>query len=217
MKYVIKRAATMLVRDLKKGVSPVAIAERAGRYALEIASAQLWLRDVQHVGRGVRCFHRPRIANAGTISIGRNSLLRSVLVPVELACEDGARLDIGEDCFINYGVSVGCTKQITIGDRCRIGPYTMIIDTPFHDIYDRLKRPPGEPTTLESDVWLGAKVSVMPGVTIGRGSVIGTGSVVTKSVPPFSVAAGVPAKVIDTLDPAKFVMPPSYSPERDDR
>ena len=212
MRYVIKRAATMFLRDLKKGVSPLRLASRAARYSYEIASAQLWLSSFERIGRGVRCFGRPRIDNAGTMRIGRNSLLRSVIVPVELTCGEGATLEIGEDCFINYGVSVGCTKHITIGDRCRIGPYTMIIDTPFHDVYDRLKRPPGTPTIIETDVWIGAKVSIMPGVTIGHGSIVGTGAVVTKDVPAYSIVGGVPAKVIDKLDPNKFVMPATFSP-----
>lgn len=213
MRYVIKRAATMFIRDMRKGVSPTRLAERAARYSYEIASAQLWLRSFASIGRGVRCFGRPRIDNAGTMRIGRNSLLRSIIVPVELSCGEGATLDIGEDCFINYGVSIGCTKHVSIGDRCRIGPYTMIIDTPFHDAYDRLKRPPGTPTIIETDVWIGAKVSIMPGVTIGHGSIVGTGAVVTKDVPAFSVVGGVPAKIIDKLDPNKFVMPQSFSPQ----
>ena len=212
MRYVIKRAATMFLRDLKKGVSPLRLASRAARYSYEIASAQLWLSSFERIGRGVRCFGRPRIDNAGTMRIGRNSLLRSVIVPVELTCGEGATLEIGEDCFINYGVSIGCTKHVSIGDRCRIGPYTMIIDTPFHDVYDRLKRPEGQSTIIETDVWIGAKVSIMPGVTIGHGSIVGTGAVVTKDVPAYSIVGGVPAKVIDKLDPNKFVMPATFSP-----
>lgn len=215
MKYVIKRALTMLRRDTKKGLSPRALLRRAARYSYEIGGAQLWLRDVNELGRGVRCYHQPRVVNDGTMRIGRNTLLRSILVPVELTCADGALLEIGEDCFINYGVSIGCTKHVSIGDRCRIGPYTMIIDTPFHDVYDRLKRPEGLSTIIETDVWIGAKVSIMPGVTIGHGSVVGTGAVVTKDVPAYSVVGGVPAKVIDKLDPDKFVMPPGFSPNRD--
>jgi maltose O-acetyltransferase len=215
MKYVIKRAFTMLQRDLKNGITPRALLERAARYSYEIGSAQLWLRGAAHLGRGVRTFGKPRVDVQGTLRIGRNSLFRNILVPVEIAVTQGATLEIGEDCFINYGVSLGCTKSITIGDRCRIGPYTMIIDTPFHDTYDRSKRPPGTPVVIEPDVWLGAKVSVMPGVTIGRGSIVGTGSVVTKDVPPFTVVGGVPAKIIEKLDPDKFVMPEGFSPKRE--
>jgi len=217
MKYVIKRALTMLNRDMKKGISPARLIRRAARYSYEIGGARLWLRDVNELDKGVRCYHKPHVVNDGTMRIGRNTLLRSILVPVELTCSDGALLEIGKDCFINYGVSIGCTKHISIGDRCRIGPYSMIIDTPFHDVYDRLKRPEGQSTVIETDVWIGAKVSVMPGVRIGHGSVVGTGAVVTKDVPAYSVVGGVPAKIIDTLDPDKFVMPPGFSPNRDHR
>jgi acetyltransferase-like isoleucine patch superfamily enzyme len=81
----------------------------------------------------------------------------------------------------------------------------MIVDSAFHELLDRSKRPASQPVVIEDDVWIGAKASIMPGVTIGRGSVVGTAAVVTKDVPPFSVVAGVPARIVKTLDPAKFV------------
>jgi maltose O-acetyltransferase len=206
MRNILKRAFSSFTRDLNKGSSPRRLAERAVRYSYELAAAKVYLRDVTTVGEGVRCYGRPRIDNQGVMTIGHHTVLRNVVVPVELASGENATLEIGHDCSINYGVSIGCTKHVSIGARCRIGPYTMIIDTQFHDLYDRTKRPPGTPTVIEADVWLGAKVSVMPGVTIGRGSVVATGAVVTKDVPPFSVVGGVPAKVIDSLDPEKFVV-----------
>ena len=55
-----------------------------------------------------------------------------------------------------------------------------------------------KPITIEDDVWIGGGAIILPGVTIGKGSVIGTGSVVTKSIPPYSVAAGNPCRVIKT-------------------
>lgn len=58
---------------------------------------------------------------------------------------------------------------------------------------------------LEDDVWVGAKVSIMPGVRIGRGSIVGAGSVVTRDIAPFTVVGGVPARVLRTLDSSKFV------------
>lgn len=192
-------------RDRAKGTSTRRLVERAARYSYELAAAKLYLRDVSVVGSGVRCNGRPRIVNHGTMIIGANTLLRSVMVAVELTCDEKAVLTIGQDCSINYGASIGCTKQIEIGPRCRLGPYTMIIDSQFHELYDRRARPAGVFTVLESDVWLGAKVSVMPGVRIGKASVVATGAVVTKDVPPFTVVAGVPAKVIDRIDPEKFV------------
>jgi maltose O-acetyltransferase len=196
-----------LRRQLDRGVRPWHLARKATRYAAELATARLFLLGVNEVGRGVRTLGRPRIENEGFIRIGDDTLLRSIIVPIELGCGPGARLEIGNECSLNYGVSLGCTKAIRIGDRCRLGPYTMIIDTTFHDPYERTKRPPGQPVTLEADVWIGAKVSVMPGVTIGRGAIVATGAVVTSDVEPFTVVGGVPAKVIDRLDPARFVTP----------
>ena len=58
---------------------------------------------------------------------------------------------------------------------------------------------------LEDDVWLGTRVTVLRGVRIGRGSIIGAGSVVAKDIPPYSVAQGVPAQVVGTLDAQRFV------------
>lgn len=202
---VLERARRVLARDVAQGLSPVELAKKSTRYALELALAPVFLRAVNQVGQGVRTLGRPRIDNQGFISIGANTLLRSVNVPVELAAGPGARLEIGADCSLNYGVSLGCTAHLRLGDRCRLGPYVMIVDSEFHDAYERTRRPPPRPVVLEDDVWVGAKASVLPGVTIGRGAIVGTGAVVTHDVEPFTVVAGVPAKVVSRLDPAKFV------------
>lgn len=202
----VTRAFTKLQRDLGRGETLPRLASKSARYALELATARLYLTGIS-LGTGVRTLGKPRIENHGTISIGAHTLLRSINVPVELACEAGAELTIGQHCMINYGVSLGCTKSITIGDRCRLGPYVMVVDTGFHELYDRQKRPPSQPVVLEDDVWIGAKASVMPGVHIGRGAVIGAGAVVTRDVPAFAVVAGVPAQIIKQLDPSKFVVP----------
>jgi acetyltransferase-like isoleucine patch superfamily enzyme len=194
-----------LSRDVKAGRSPAELVSTSTRYVVELASARLYLSAVNEVGAGVRTLERPRIDNQGWMGIGHHTLLRSVNVPVELATTAGARLTIGADCSINYGVSIGCTELIRIGERCRLGPYVMIVDSAFHELLDRSKRPASQPVVIEDDVWIGAKASIMPGVTIGRGSVVGTAAVVTKDVPPFSVVAGVPARIVKTLDPAKFV------------
>jgi maltose O-acetyltransferase len=77
----------------------------------------------------------------------------------------------------------------------------MLMDNDFHRIEPerRLERPDSAPIVLEANVWLGARVIVTRGVTIGEGSVVGAGSVVTSDVPPRTVVAGVPARVIRTI------------------
>lgn len=194
-----------LLRDRDAGVRVGRLVQKGAHYVLELAAAPLYLRAVDEVGEGVRTFGRPRIENLGRMVIGAGTLLRSVNVPVELATGDGAELVIGRDVRLNYGVSIGVVRQIQLGDRVRVGPYAMIIDSEFHDLYDRDKRARPRPVIIEDDVWIGAKASVLPGVTIGRGSVVGTAAVVTRDVPPFTVVAGVPAREVKRLDPARFV------------
>jgi acetyltransferase-like isoleucine patch superfamily enzyme len=93
---------------------------------------------------------------------------------------------------------------VRIGDRVRVGPYVMIIDTEFHGAYDRNSMPEPKPIVIEDDVWIGAKATIMPGVTIGRGSIVGISSVVAADVAPFTVVLGIPARPVRKLDPAQF-------------
>jgi acetyltransferase-like isoleucine patch superfamily enzyme len=191
-------------RDRGQGVR--ALVSKGWDYAIGLLTARLYLRSVSRVGRGVRTLGRPRIENYGTMELHDHVQLRSILVPVELTCGHGAVLEIGEDTFLNYGVSIGATGEIRLGKRVNVGPYVMIIDTQFHDAHDRNKVPPPRPVIIEDDVFLGAKCSVMPGVRIGRASIVGVGSVVTKDVPPFTVVGGVPAVELRKLDESRFVV-----------
>lgn len=136
--------------------------------------------------------------------MGRDVLVRSILVPAEIGTGRHGVLTIGDGVRINYGTSIYADRAITIGDRVRIGPHSSIVDTDFHDLYDHNVKPEGAPVVIEDDVWIGARCTVLKGVHIGRGAVIGTGAIVTKDVPPFTVMAGVPAKPINRLDPSRF-------------
>jgi len=178
---------------------------RGVRYLWELITARVYLRGADAVGSHARTLGRPRIHNLGTLRLGSHVLLRSVNVPVELCTGPGGTLRIGDGVRLNYGISIGAEGEITIGDRVRIGPYVMIVDTDFHDPYQRSLRPAPERVAIEDDVWIGAKASVLKGVRIGRGSIVGVGAVVTEDVPPFSIVAGVPAKKIGMLDPSRFI------------
>lgn len=101
------------------------------------------------------------------------------------------------------GVGIGCEVYgpVTIGNDVMMGP-EVVIYTSGHR-FDRTDIPMAEqdftdpePVTIGNDVWIGRRVMIMPGVTIGDGCVIGAGAVVTKDIPPYTVAAGVPAKVV---------------------
>ncbi len=203
MRDLFEKARDKLLRD--QHLPWAVVARKGARYAREVLLARLYLRGVDQVGEGVRTLGRPRIDNLGRMTIGAHTLLRSVNVPVELATGLEATLEIGEEVRLNYGVSIGAMGSVRLGNRVRVGPYVMIIDTEFHDPYQREKMPAARPVVIEDDVFIGAKSSVMPGVTIGRGAIIGTGSVVTANVAPFTVVGGVPAKPIRQLDPERFV------------
>jgi maltose O-acetyltransferase len=201
---LVAEAKERLVRNREAPLSMVLV--RGAQYAMGRATAPLHLWNVNRVGRGVRTQGRPRIENFGRIEIGDGVNLKGVPFRVELVCGPGARLSIGDDTFVNYATSIAATGSITIGARVNVGPFVMIIDTSFHDPYDRNAVPPAKPIVIEDDVFLGAKCSVMPGVTIGRGAIVGAHAVVTKDVAPFTVVAGVPARKVDEIDARKFVV-----------
>jgi len=108
-----------------------------------------------------------------------------------------SRIQIGNGCGFS-GTTIGCGLSIRIGDGVRCGANTVITDTDWHTDDPRTRS--DAPIVIEDGVWLGLNVTVLKGVTIGRGSFVASGSVVTRSVPAYSVAAGVPARVIRCLE-----------------
>jgi acetyltransferase-like isoleucine patch superfamily enzyme len=116
-----------------------------------------------------------------------------------LATNDSARIVIGENCYVNRHTMLDASTRIEIGAQTMIGPFCYITD---HDHAFGVGAAPGEtplvsePTRIGQRCWLGAQVSVLKGVTIGDGTVVGAGSVVTKSLPPNVVTAGSPAKIL---------------------
>ena len=124
---------------------------------------------------------------------------------VWLTSESG-RITIGGGALLNLGVMVAALERVEIGAHCMLANGCVVTDADHR--FDDPERPvPWQgftsdgPTVLGDNVWLGAHVVVTSGVTIGRRSVIGAGSVVTRDVPEFSVAAGVPARVIGSVRP----------------
>ena len=111
----------------------------------------------------------------------------------------GKNTKIGKRVFINAGCQFQDQGGITIGDDVLVGPQT-IIATLNHDP-DPEKRGGmfAKPVVIGDKVWLGARVTICPGVTIGEGAIVGAGAVVTKDVPPRTVVAGVPARIIKEL------------------
>ena len=107
--------------------------------------------------------------------------------------------------MITPGVRIMSAKSIVIGDACMIAHGAYISDADWHGIYDRAE-PVGnaKPVVFEDNVWIGDSAIICKGVTIGKNSIIGAGAVVTKDVPPNSIFAGNPAKLVKTLDDVEF-------------
>ena len=128
----------------------------------------------------------------------------------------GKNVDIEHGAFIASGVGIEIGDNSGVGLNARIaGPLTIgrdvmmapgvMIFTQNHAMDDlsipmRLQTAPKKKVTIGDDVWIGANALIMPGVTVGSGSVIAAGSIVTKDVPPYTIVGGNPAKIIKTRD-----------------
>jgi acetyltransferase-like isoleucine patch superfamily enzyme len=138
----------------------------------------------------------------GRLEIGANTLLEP---GVWLTGPAPARIRIGSGTFLNLNVMVAAADLVEIGDNCMLANGCFVTDA-NHRFDDPDKPVPWQgftskgPTRLGDNVWCGAHVVVTSGVTIGERSVIGANSVVTTDIPPFSIAAGAPAKVLRTIE-----------------
>ena len=118
------------------------------------------------------------------------------------ACDYGANIRIGARCFVNFNVVMLDCAEIIIGDRVQIAPAVQLY-TATHPL-DAAERAGGlesaRPIRIGEDAWLGGGAIILPGVSIGAGSVVAAGSVVTRDVPPGVLVAGNPARVVRRLD-----------------
>ena len=126
---------------------------------------------------------------------------REVTILSPFFCDYGSHISIGDCTYINFNLTVLDEAPVTIGSHVFIGPGCSLL-TAVHPL-DAQERNKGIekalPITIGDNVWLGGNVTVLPGVSIGEGSVIGAGSVVTRDVPPRTVVAGNPARIIRWL------------------
>lgn len=133
-------------------------------------------------------FKKPRILDFSLIGDYSNLYLHSnadINQEVMLVAKD--KIEIGENSTLAYRVSI----------------YTSAY--PHGNLLTKVYPKKIAPVIIEDNCWIGANAILLPGVTIGRCSVVGAGSVVTKDIPPYSVAVGSPAKVIKQMDPSLFV------------
>ncbi|HSR22055.1 MAG TPA: acyltransferase [Candidatus Eisenbacteria bacterium] len=191
-------------------VPPRTVARRAladplgtARIALATARARVALRGCREVGYGPRLYGRCLVSGGAGIHVGERLLMIGTAASCELHTHDGGRLEIGDRVFVNYGSSISAHTLVRIGDDCKIGQHAIILDCDYHDMDDPLHyggHGESRPVVLEAGVWLGVRVTVLKGVTIGRSSVVAAGSVVTRDIPPCVLAGGMPAKVLRRLE-----------------
>lgn len=160
---------------------------------LELARRQAFARGIVH-GNALQMLRE------GRLTVGPHALFEP---GVWLTSATG-RIRIGSGAILNLNVMVAAVERTEVGDHCMLANGCLLTDGDHR--FDDFDVPvPWQgfttkgPTILEDNVWLGANVVVTSGVRIGRRSVIGANSVVTQDVPPFSIAAGAPAKVVKAV------------------
>lgn len=122
----------------------------------------------------------------------------NVFAEAPLHCDYGWNIEVGENFFANYNLTILDVGKVTIGKNAQIAPNVSIYTAghPIHPDSRNSGYEYGIPVTIGDNVWIGGNTVILPGVNIGSNVVIGAGSVVTKDIPDWSVAAGNPCNVV---------------------
>lgn len=112
----------------------------------------------------------------------------------------GKHIKIGKGCFIQQCCTFFGRGGITLGENVLVGPKVNIITINHDPDPENRSATYGRPVVIEDKVWIGINATILPGVKIGYGAIVGANSVVTKDVPPMTVVAGNPARIIKTLN-----------------
>lgn len=178
-------------------------AARVARSEFENVHPAQWL--AQGVSRALPnlAFSRTRTAvlRAAGMKIGPRSL---VFGSISVSRRDDANelFSIGADSMITGSLFVDLGAEVRIGDRVHIGHH-VVLETVDHEINPTTRRCgawKAAPIFVDDGAWLGCRVLILPGVRIGKGAVVAAGAVVTRDVPPDTLVAGVPARVVRDLD-----------------
>lgn len=116
-------------------------------------------------------------------------------------CDYGKHIEVGKNFFANYNCMILDVAKVTIGDNCQMAP-NVAIYTAGHPVHPDTRNTAyeyGIEVTIGDNVWIGGNTVICPGVHIGSNTVIGAGSVVTKDIPDWCIAAGNPCRVIRTI------------------
>jgi len=159
--------------------------------------ARFWLRSCDRVGPGTKTHWRPLIDNRGRIAIGAKVRFNSHWVPIELVTGTQGVIEIGDSVFVNYGTLISANKQVKIGNGVMLGNYCIVADTEVAGAGPTGARlPDARGIVIGDGAWLAARVTVLPGASIGARAVIAAGSVVAGNIPDGAIAGGIPARII---------------------
>jgi acetyltransferase-like isoleucine patch superfamily enzyme len=173
-----------LLRDMSDGV-------------LTVLAARFYLRRAE-LGQRVSVKGKPLLRIGGRLLLGDSVRILSDVQQAKIFVSAGATLRMGNNCRIN-GAHLSASRSIEIGNNVRIGPYCIVMDDDYHQAGDYASAGKSGTVRIGNDVWIATRSMVLKGVTIGDGAVVASGAVVTKDVPPYTLVAGVPAKVIRQL------------------
>jgi acetyltransferase-like isoleucine patch superfamily enzyme len=153
------------------------------------------------IGRGVLGNGRLRISGPGRVYLEEDVNAWSHAEPNRLITTGpGAIIRIGRNARLN-GCTLIAAELIEVGSDCVLGSCEVRDQQPYSEAIDRRgQMEPPRPVIIEDNVWIGGQVAVLPGVRIGRNSVVGLHAVVFDDLPPDSVAVGNPARVVRRLD-----------------
>lgn len=165
---------------------------------VRIISAKYYLRNATHVGNMVSTYGKPLIRNAGKMILADEVRVWSNTVQAKLITGRKGQLVVGKNSRLN-GVHIYAGELVQIGANVRIAPYTIILDSDFHNVNDHFADGLSKAVNIEDDVWIATRATILKGVRIGKGAVVATGAVVTKNVAPFTMVAGVPAVFVKDI------------------
>lgn len=119
-------------------------------------------------------------------------------------CDYGKHIEVGKNFFANYNCTLLDVAKIRIGDNCQMAPNVAVYTAghPVHPVTRNSEYEYGKEVVIGDHVWIGGNAVICPGVTIGNNVVVGAGSVVTKDIPDWCIAAGNPCKVIRKITDA---------------
>ncbi|OGQ86730.1 MAG: hypothetical protein A2289_15680 [Deltaproteobacteria bacterium RIFOXYA12_FULL_58_15] len=159
----------------------------AGRLSLALGlrewATRYKLRAVTSVGEQPIVRGRIWIHGGGTVVLGDRVELNATACAIEIHAAPGAEIVLGDDVFVDAGVSIEARESVRIGDRSRIGRYCKILDNNFHSLRgDRHEKPGSTPVVVEDDTDLGPMTVLLPGARIGKGTDVGCGRVISRPV-----------------------------------